>query len=152
MRSRLARISPAGRSLTAGNGSFERATEAERRARCARPGSFPCSCRWRSASWMSAVTRRSPIRLPSRQKTPWARTLHLPPGGTAELVAGAKAAAQVNVDAKAGPHGGVIQVVGNERFEVVANESTGEARVYLLDPDLKVVAIGDRKITLGVVA
>jgi hypothetical protein len=34
----------------------------------------------------------------------------------------------------------------------VADEASGEARVYLLDADLKAVAIGDRKITLGVVA
>src|SRR5262249_45588132 len=83
---------------------------------------------------------------------PWSGTLHLPPGGTAELVANARAAAKVNLDAKVGPHGGALQVIGDERYEIVQSDATGAIRVYLLDPDLKVVAIGDRKITLGIVA
>jgi hypothetical protein len=84
---------------------------------------------------------------------PWTGTLHLPPGGTAELVANARAAADLNLEGKVGPHGGVIQVVGEDRFEIVAaDDASGEVRVYLLDPDLKVIAIGERKITLGIVA
>jgi hypothetical protein len=84
---------------------------------------------------------------------PWTGTLHLPPGGTAELVANARAAADLNLEGKVGPHGGVIQVVGDDRFEIVAaDDASGEVRVYLLDPDLNVIAVGERKVTLGVVA
>jgi hypothetical protein len=47
---------------------------------------------------------------------PWSGTLDLPPGGTAELAADAKASASVEVDVKAaGPHGGRIAVVGKDR-------------------------------------
>lgn len=84
---------------------------------------------------------------------PWTGTLHLPAGGTAELVASAKAALDVEVpEGKLGPHGGVIQVVGKDRVEIVADEVSGEVRVYLLDADFNAVAVGDRKVTLGVVA
>lgn len=87
------------------------------------------------------------------QGKPWTGTLHLPAGGTAELVASARAAADIEVAADAvGPHGGVVQVVGKDRFELVADEVTGEVRVYLLDADLKAVAAGDMDVTLGVVA
>jgi hypothetical protein len=84
---------------------------------------------------------------------PWSGTLHLPAGGTAELVASAKAGAEASasLDGKVGPHGGVIQIVGEDRFEIVADEVSGEVRVYLLDADLNIVAMGDRKITLAVV-
>ena len=85
---------------------------------------------------------------------PWSGTLHLPAGGTAELVASAKAGAEASasLEGKVGPHGGMIQIVGEDRFEIVADEVSGEVRVYLLDADLNIVAIGDRKITLAVVA
>jgi hypothetical protein len=43
-------------------------------------------------------------------------------------------------------------VVGGDRFEIVADDVTGEVRVYLLDAELEVVAIGEREVTLGVVA
>ena len=84
---------------------------------------------------------------------PWSGTLHVPVGGTAELVASAKAGAEASasIEGKVGPHGGVIQIVGEDRFEIVADEVSGEVRVYLLDADLNVVAMGDRKITLAVV-
>jgi len=84
---------------------------------------------------------------------PWTGTLHLPAGGTAELVAGAKAAIDINIpEGKLGPHGGVIQVVGKDRLEIVADEVSGEVRVYLLDADFNAIAMGDRTITLGVTA
>lgn len=84
---------------------------------------------------------------------PWSGTLHLPPGGTAELSAGAKASAEASagVEGKVGPHGGVVQVVGDDRYEIVSDEASGEVRVYVLGPDLKVVAVGDRTVTLGVI-
>lgn len=84
---------------------------------------------------------------------PWTGTLHLPAGGTAELVAGAKAAVAVEVpEGKLGVHGGVIQVVGKDLVEIVADEVSGEVRVYILGPDFNAVAVGDRKVTLGVSA
>ena len=83
---------------------------------------------------------------------PWKGTLHLPPGGTAELVANAKATAEAGFEGKVGPHGGVIQVVGKDILEVLLIEGTGEMRVYLLSPKLEVEAIGDRKITVAIQA
>lgn len=82
---------------------------------------------------------------------PWSGTLHLPAGGTAELVASAKASAEASaaLEGKVGPHGGTIQIVGDDRFEIVA-DGAGEVRVYLLGPDLKAIAIGERKVTLAV--
>ncbi|UQA59560.1 hypothetical protein [Polyangium aurulentum] len=84
---------------------------------------------------------------------PWKGALHVPVGGTASLVAGAKAAADIKVpEGKLGPNGGVIQVVGKDRLELVADEVTGEVRVYVLDADLNAVAVGEREVSLGVVA
>jgi hypothetical protein len=83
---------------------------------------------------------------------PWSGTLHLPAGGTAELVASAKASAEANaaIEGKAGPHGGVVQIVGEDRLEIVVDEASGEVRVYLLDAELKAIAVGERKVTLAV--
>jgi len=78
-------------------------------------------------------------------------SLHLPRGGTKELVASAKESASVDLQGKGGPHGGKVQVVGNDRVELVANPDSGEIRVYVLDADLQPVAVGDRKITVAVV-
>jgi hypothetical protein len=77
-------------------------------------------------------------------------TLFLPRGGTSELVATAKAPPAVVVaDGKRGPHGGPIQVVGNDRLEIVASQK-GEVRVYVLDDNLQPVVVGKRTIQLGV--
>ncbi|WP_437928280.1 hypothetical protein WMF37_03300 [Sorangium sp. So ce291] len=84
---------------------------------------------------------------------PWSGTLHVPAGGTAELYANAKGAADLRLpEGKLGPHGGRIEIVGDDRLELLVDEATGEVRVYVLDVDLKPVDIGERKITLGVVA
>jgi hypothetical protein len=84
-------------------------------------------------------------------------TLYLPPGGTAPLVAdahatvGPRGGVAVAVG-KPGPHGGVIQVVGDDPIEIAATKE-GTVRAYVLSPDLaQPVLVGDRKITLGVVA
>ncbi len=77
-------------------------------------------------------------------------TLHLPRGGTKELAESSRAAIKVKV-AKKGPHGGKVQVVGDDRLEIVANPQGGEVRVYVLDADLKPVPVENRKITLAVV-
>jgi hypothetical protein len=83
---------------------------------------------------------------------PWSGTLFLPAGGTADLAAGAKAAASIKLpDPKIGPHGGTLQVVGGDVLELVANAQTGELRVYLLDAQLKAVAAADREIRVGIV-
>jgi len=77
--------------------------------------------------------------------------LHVPPGGTAKLVASAKVAADSGVKAEEkGPHGGPIQVVGKNLVEVVGNEKTGEIRVYLLNDDRKVVAVEKQKVKVAI--
>ncbi|MFO0660620.1 MAG: hypothetical protein U0165_12430 [Polyangiaceae bacterium] len=76
-------------------------------------------------------------------------TLHLPKGGTDELINNGKAASgKVGADKK-GPNGGVVQVVGDDVIEI-ASDKNGEVRVYVLDDSLKPVAVGSRKIKLAV--
>ncbi|XYH93283.1 hypothetical protein ACMHYB_36225 [Sorangium sp. So ce1128] len=84
---------------------------------------------------------------------PWSGVLHVPAGGTAELVASAKVSAESKLsEITVGPHGGSIQVVGEDRLEMVANEATGEVRVYVLDVHLKPVPVEGRTLKLGLVA
>ena len=79
--------------------------------------------------------------------------LHLPKGGTKELVATAKVTAAVEVPkGKKGPNGGIIQVAGDDLLEIVADQKSGETRVYLLDDDLKPMPVGKHKVKIGVVA
>jgi hypothetical protein len=84
-------------------------------------------------------------------------TLYVPPGGTAPLVADANATVGPGggvavAVAKPGPHGGVVQVVGGDPLEI-ASTKEGTVRAYVLSPDLaQPVALGDRRVTLGVVA
>lgn len=73
--------------------------------------------------------------------------MHLPRGGTKELVDSAKEAAsakKIPADAK-GPNGGVVQVVGDDIVEVVADKDSGAVRMYVLNDDLKPVPVGKRK-------
>ncbi len=78
--------------------------------------------------------------------------LHVPRGGTRELVATAKVSADVKLpEGKKGPNGGVIQVVGDDVIEVVADVKSGETRVYVLDDDFKPIPVGKRKVKLAVV-
>lgn len=74
-------------------------------------------------------------------------TLHVPTGGTAALVEGSAGATAA---VETGPHGGVIQIVGDDRVEIVADEDSDEVRVYLLDHSGQVVVAGDRTITLAI--
>ncbi|RYE83099.1 MAG: hypothetical protein EOO75_19760 [Myxococcales bacterium] len=75
--------------------------------------------------------------------------LHLPKGGTDELIASGKSGSgKVPADTK-GPNGGVVQVVGDDIVEIAADKS-GETRVYVLDDKLKPVAVGKRRIKLAV--
>ncbi|MEZ4298073.1 MAG: hypothetical protein R3B70_24185 [Polyangiaceae bacterium] len=70
----------------------------------------------------------------------WEGALHVPPGGTADLVA----APSVTVpEGTKGPNGGVVDVVGDQRVEMVVDEKTGEVRVYLLDENLQPIPVGD---------
>jgi hypothetical protein len=73
------------------------------------------------------------------------------PAATAVTVpaGGAQAAMAPNA---LGPNGGVVQMIGDQRVELVSDQATGEVRAYLLDAANKVMPMGDRKITLGVVA
>jgi hypothetical protein len=78
--------------------------------------------------------------------------MFLPRGGTAELIASGKAASGKTLKATKGPAGGVVQVVGDDIIEIVADQKTGETRVYVLDDDLKPIAVGKRRVKLAVVA
>ncbi|MFS8068396.1 MAG: hypothetical protein ACMG6S_18720 [Byssovorax sp.] len=84
---------------------------------------------------------------------PVAGTLHLPRGGTAQLVTSAKAVEEAKMPADTkGPNGGIVQVVGDDVVEIVADKATGQVRVYVLDDDLKPIAVGKRKVKLAAVA
>jgi hypothetical protein len=84
---------------------------------------------------------------------PWSGVMHVPVGGTTALVASAKATAEVKLtDETVGPHGGTIQVVGNDRLEMVADADTGVTRVYVLDVNLKPVRVERRALRMGFVA
>jgi len=81
---------------------------------------------------------------------PWSGVLHLPAGGTAELAASAKASVDVVLpEGELGPHGGAIQVVGEDRIELVAEEGSDEVRVYVLDADLRILPPESRTLKLG---
>lgn len=84
---------------------------------------------------------------------PWSGVMHVPVGGTAALVATAKTSVDVKVDAQAvGPHGGSIQVVGDDRLEMVGDDG-GEVRVYVLDADLRPrTSIEGRTLRVGFIA
>jgi hypothetical protein len=76
-------------------------------------------------------------------------TLHLPAGGTAELVEEAQRHADADL-AEEGPNGGVLQRVGDDVVEVIGHSDSGEVRVYVLDDDLEPVEVEDRSVRLVV--
>ena len=84
---------------------------------------------------------------------PWTGVLYVPRGGTQAIEADAKAdaSAVAGLENKTGPNGGVIQVIGGQRYEVVADRDTQEVRMYLLGPSFEVVDPGERVIRLGYV-
>ncbi len=61
---------------------------------------------------------------------PWTGTLHVPKSGTQGLV---KSATESDSSRQAGPHGGDVQLIGEQRYEVVADSKSGQVRVYLVD-------------------
>ena len=84
---------------------------------------------------------------------PWSGVMHIPVGGTAALAASAKVTAEAKLpDQSVGPHGGAIQIVGNDRLEMVADAETGQTRVFVLDVNLQPVAIEARTLKMGFVA
>ncbi|HEY1958134.1 MAG TPA: hypothetical protein VGH28_21085 [Polyangiaceae bacterium] len=80
---------------------------------------------------------------------PWNGSLEVPRTGTQGLVDDAKIEAPADLPAT-GPNGGVVQMVGPDRVEIVANKSNGEVRAYVLDPQNHVIDPGDRKITVSI--
>ena len=79
---------------------------------------------------------------------PWNGSIDVPRGGTLDLVETGKLQAAAPLP-PVGPNGGVVQVVGPDRVEVVANRSNGDVRAYVLDPQNQVIDPGDRKITIA---
>lgn len=83
------------------------------------------------------------------ENKPWVGTLHVPRGGTLELQESAKVAVTVPAG-KVGPNGGVVQVVGEDRVEVIADKNTGQVRAYFLDPEFKVIKPPNRKVKIAI--
>jgi hypothetical protein len=81
--------------------------------------------------------------------TPWSGTIDVPKGGTQDLVASGRIQASLAPNVL-GPNGGVVQTVGPDRIELVANRRTGDMRAYVLDADSRSVDPGDRKITVAI--
>jgi hypothetical protein len=76
----------------------------------------------------------------------WDGALHVPPGGTNDLLA----VPTVTVpEGTKGPHGGAVDVVGDQRVELVVDEKSGEVRVYLLDEKLQPIPVGDATAVAG---
>jgi hypothetical protein len=80
--------------------------------------------------------------------TPWTGAIDVPRGGTQELADTAKLQGSMSSNT-VGPNGGVVQVVGPDRIEVLANRQTGDVRAYVLDAENHPVDPGDRKVTLA---
>jgi hypothetical protein len=80
--------------------------------------------------------------------TPWIGSIDVPKGGTQDLVATGKLQASP-ASSTVGPNGGVVQAVGPDRIELVANKHTGDVRAYVLDPDNHPIDPGDRRITVA---
>jgi hypothetical protein len=79
---------------------------------------------------------------------PWNGVLDVPPGGTPDLALSGKLQAALP-PRTIGPNGGVVQMVGEDRVELVANRRTGDVRAYVLDTDNRPVDPGDRKISIA---
>lgn len=76
--------------------------------------------------------------------------LHVPMHGTTLIAVDTEAAAKVELSAHVGPHGGPIQIVGEDRIEIVAEPSSPRVRIYVLDASLQPVVIGKRRVTIAV--
>jgi len=80
--------------------------------------------------------------------TPWTGSIDVPRGGTQDLVATGRLQVAL-APSTVGPNGGVVQAVGSDRVELVANKHTGDVRAYVLDADNHTIDPGDRKITVA---
>ena len=76
----------------------------------------------------------------------WDGALHVPPGGTKDLLD--VPAVTVAAGTK-GPHGGAVEVVGDQRIEMVVDDKSGEVRVYMLDENLQPIPVGDAAAVAG---
>jgi hypothetical protein len=92
--------------------------------------------------------------------TPWTGAIDVPKGGTLDLVETAKLQPPVpppppnlpdppTPPTLVGPHGGVVQVVGPDRIELVPDRPSASVRAYVLDPDNHPIDPGDRRITIA---
>ncbi|CAN91976.1 hypothetical protein predicted by Glimmer/Critica [Sorangium cellulosum So ce56] len=81
---------------------------------------------------------------------PFKGVLHVPRGGTRELQESAREHQTTQLDGTKGPSGGVLQPVGDDIVEIVADKESGDLRVYVLDLNLKPVPIGEREIKLAI--
>jgi hypothetical protein len=79
---------------------------------------------------------------------PWNGSIDVPRGGTQDLVDTGKLQGSFSANV-VGPNGGVVETVGPDRIEVVANKQTGDVRAYVLGADNVPVDPGDRKITVA---
>src|SRR5262249_6552316 len=76
----------------------------------------------------------------------WDGTLHVPPGGTKALLAVPTVAVP---EGTKGPHGGIVDVVGDQRVEIVIDEKTGQVRMYMLDDKLQPIPVGSATAVVG---
>jgi hypothetical protein len=81
--------------------------------------------------------------------SPWNGAIDVPKGGTQDLVDTGKLQGSVSANV-VGPNGGVVETVGPDHVEVVANKATGDVRAYVLGPDNRPIDPGDRKITVAI--
>jgi hypothetical protein len=80
--------------------------------------------------------------------TPWKGAIDVPRGGTQDLVDTGKLQGSFSANV-VGPNGGIVQTVGPDRVELLANKQTGDVRAYVLDAENHPIDPGDRKITLA---
>jgi hypothetical protein len=78
----------------------------------------------------------------------WKGVLQVPRGGTDDLLVEPTVTVP---EGTRGPNGGVVEVVDDQRIELVTDEASGEVRVYFLDENLKVIPVGDATVTIGFV-
>jgi hypothetical protein len=83
---------------------------------------------------------------------PWSGTLDVPKGGTLDLAETGKLQPPPPPNLPGpvvGPNGGMVQVVGPDRVELVPDRRSGDLRAYVLDADNHPVDPGDRTITVA---
>jgi hypothetical protein len=90
------------------------------------------------------------VKVPIGGTKTWKGVLHLPPGGTADLAAAPHKEDTIKEGTK-GPNGGIVDVVGGHRIEIVQDGKTGQVRVYFLNDKNEVMpAPKGVKLRLGI--